>query len=100
ASPVDVNEELRRTIPAVRRLAGIGLPVSVDTMSSRVAAAALDAGAAMVNDVSGLRADPGMAPLVSRTGVPVVVMDWEDRYLPREVLQDPATFVVEGLMAA
>ncbi|TMJ12247.1 MAG: dihydropteroate synthase [Bacillati bacterium ANGP1] len=100
ASPVDVEEELRRTIPAVRRLAGIGLPVSVDTTYSRVAAAALDAGAVMVNDVSGLRADPGMAPLVSRTGVPVVVMDWEDRYLARDVLHDTATFLRERIRAA
>ena len=79
APAVEVAEELRRTIPAVRRLADIGLPVSVDTTSSEVAAAALDAGAVMVNDVSGLRRDSEMSRLVARAGVPVVIMDWDDR---------------------
>ncbi len=100
APPVKVEEELRRTIPAVRRLAGIGVPVSVDTFSARVAAAALDAGAGMVNDVSGLRADPSMAPLVSRTGVPVVVMDWDDRRGARDVVQETAAFLRGRIAAA
>jgi len=100
APPVEVEEELRRTIPAIRRLAGIGVPVSVDTFSARVAAAGLDAGAVMVNDVSGLRADPGMAPLVSRTGVPVVVMDWDDRRGARDVVQETAAFLRERIAAA
>jgi len=100
APPVDVEEELRRTIPAIRRLAGIGVPVSVDTFSARVAAAALDAGAAMVNDVSGLRADPEMASLVSRTGVPVVVMDWDDRRGARDVVQETAAFLSRRIAAA
>src|SRR5262249_5849536 len=65
APPVEVAEELRLAVPAVRRVAGAGLPVSIDTFSSRVAAAALDAGAVMVNDVSGLRRDPEMARLVA-----------------------------------
>jgi dihydropteroate synthase len=100
ASPVDVGEELRRTIPAVRRLAGVGVPVSVDTFSARVASAALDAGAVMVNDVSGLRADPGMAALVSRTGAPVVVMDWDDRFRARDVVHETAAFLRERIGAA
>lgn len=79
ASAVELAEELRRTIPAVRRLVRVGLPVSVDTTSSEVAAAALDEGAVMVNDVSGLRRDPEMPRLVARAGVPVVIMDWDDR---------------------
>jgi len=79
AAPVDTAEEIRRTIPAIRRLAEAGIPVSVDTTSAAVAAAALDAGAGMVNDVSALRADPEMGPLVARARVPVVLMDWDDR---------------------
>lgn len=100
APAVDVEEELRRTIPAIRRLAGIGVPLSVDTFSARVAAAALDAGAVMVNDVSGLRADPKMASLVSRTGVPVVVMDWDDRSGARDVVAETAAFLRRRIAAA
>lgn len=100
APAVDVEEELRRTIPAIRRLAGIGVPISVDTFSARVAAAALDAGAVMVNDVSGLRADPKMASLVSRTGVPVVVMDWDDRSGARDVVAETAAFLRRRIAAA
>ncbi len=100
APAVDVEEELRRTIPAIRRLAGIGVPLSVDTFSARVAAAALDAGAVMVNDVSGLRADAEMASLVSRTGVPVVVMDWDDRRGARDVVQETAAFLRRRIGAA
>ncbi len=79
APPVAVDEELRRTIPAVRRLAALGLPISVDTFTAAVAGAAIEAGAVMVNDVSGLRRDPGMGALVARAGVPVVLMDGDDR---------------------
>lgn len=99
APPVDVDEELGRTIPAIRRLARIGLPLSVDTFSARVAAAALDAGAVMINDVSGLRGDPGMAAVVSRAGVPVVIMDWDDRWEARDVVQETVTFL-RGRVAA
>jgi dihydropteroate synthase len=99
AVPVEETEEARRTIPTVRRLAASGIPVSVDTISARVAAAALDAGAVMVNDVSGLR-DPGMAPLVARAGVPVVVMDWNDRSDAPDVLAATAAYLRERIVAA
>ncbi|KRE60887.1 dihydropteroate synthase [Nostocoides sp. Soil756] len=68
-------EELRRVLPVVEALAELG-PVSVDTMRSGVAAAALDAGATLVNDVSGGLADPEMVPLVAEREVPLVVMHW------------------------
>ncbi|GAA6524815.1 dihydropteroate synthase [Intrasporangium sp. DVR] len=71
-----VEEELRRVLPVVRDLAGQGAVVSVDTMRAEVAAAALDAGAGIVNDVSGGLADPEMVPLVVRAGVPYVAMHW------------------------
>lgn len=100
APAVEVAEELRRTIPAVRRLAGVGLPLSVDTMSSRVAAAALDAGAVMVNDLSGLRADPEMSNLVARAGVPLVIMDWDDRKDVPDVVASTLEFLRERLALA
>ena len=100
APAVEVGEELRRIIPALRRLAGIGVPLSVDTFSARVAAAALDAGAAMVNDVSALREDPEMAPLLARAGVPVVLMDWNVRHAAVDVIADTLAFLRTRIAAA
>ena len=70
------EEELRRVLPVVRGLAEGGALVSVDTMRADVAEAAVDAGARIINDVSGGRADPGMVRVAARTGVPFVVMHW------------------------
>ena len=72
--PVDI--ELTRVLPVVRELAAAGVFVSIDTMRAEVAAAALAAGAAMVNDVSGGLADPEMAMVVADTGIPYVAMHW------------------------
>ncbi|MFJ6384551.1 dihydropteroate synthase [Kitasatospora sp. NPDC092039] len=69
-------EELRRVIPVVRELADAGVTVSVDTMRASVAERAVEAGAAIVNDVSGGLADPAMARVVAETGAPFVVMHW------------------------
>jgi dihydropteroate synthase len=76
ADRVPVEEELRRVLPVVRELAAVGALVSIDTMRAPVAEAALDSGAAVVNDVSGGRADPAMVPLVAASRVPYVVMHW------------------------
>lgn len=73
---VDRNDEARRVIPLVRALAEDGVTVSVDTMRSSVAAGALEAGAEIINDVSGGLADPGMLPVVADHGCPVVLMHW------------------------
>ncbi|MGW0132919.1 dihydropteroate synthase [Streptomyces sp. NPDC003299] len=70
------EEELRRVLPVVRRLAAAGAVVSVDTMRAEVAARALEAGARLVNDVSGGLADPAMLPLMARADTPYVVMHW------------------------
>ncbi len=69
------QEELRRVLPVVAGLSELA-PVSVDTMRASVAAAALDAGATLVNDVSGGLADPEMGPLVAERGVPFIAMHW------------------------
>lgn len=76
ADRVDEQEELRRVGPVVSELAAAGLVVSVDTMRAAVAEQALAAGARLVNDVSGGRADPGMTRLVAAARVPYVVMHW------------------------
>lgn len=70
------DEELRRVLPVVRELVGLGVPISVDTMRSRVAAAAIEAGATVVNDVSGGADDPDMARLIAESGVTYVAMHW------------------------
>lgn len=75
ARPVPLNEELHRVLPVVEALVGeAGAVVSVDTMKSEVAHRALQAGAAMINDVSALRADPEMAAVVAEHKSPAVLM--------------------------
>jgi len=76
AQRVDEATELARVLPVVRALAAEGVTVSVDTMRSAVARQALDAGAVIVNDVSGGRADPGMIPVMAESEAPVVLMHW------------------------
>jgi dihydropteroate synthase len=68
--------ETARVLPVVKELAGHGITVSIDTMHADVARAALENGAGIVNDVSGGRADPAMAPLLAEAGVPWVLMHW------------------------
>ncbi|CAM4060613.1 dihydropteroate synthase [Janibacter anophelis] len=70
------QEELRRVVPVVEALAAQGVIVSVDTMRASVAEAALAAGGAIINDVSGGLADPQMPALVAASGAPFVVMHW------------------------
>ncbi|MEZ0077022.1 dihydropteroate synthase [Planotetraspora sp. GP83] len=76
AARVSLEEELRRVEPVIRALAQEGVTVSVDTMRAEVAEVAVEAGAKLVNDVSGGLADPAMPRVVAATGVPYVVMHW------------------------
>src|SRR5450756_1828462 len=83
------EEELRRVIPVIRELSRSGARISVDTMRASVAAQAVQAGASIVNDVSGGLADPEMARVVAAAGVPVVVMHWRGH---SDLMQDHATY--------
>lgn len=75
AQPVSESEELRRLIPVVREVCRrVAVPVSVDTTKAGVARAALDAGAAIVNDISACQADPAMLPVVADAGAGLVLM--------------------------
>ncbi len=75
SEPVNAEEEKSRVLPAVRAIAAeLSLPISIDTYKAEVAEAALDAGAHLINDVWGLKADPDMASLAARRGVPVILM--------------------------
>jgi dihydropteroate synthase len=76
ATRIDPRAEVDRVLPVVKELAAQGITVSIDTMHADVAGAALRNGAQIVNDVSGGRADPAMAPLLAEAGVPWVLMHW------------------------
>lgn len=76
ASRVEPSVEAARVAPVIRELVAAGVPVSVDTMRAEVASAALEAGASIVNDVSGGLADPAMASVVASARVPYVLMHW------------------------
>ncbi len=75
AAPVSAEEELRRILPVIRGLRSkVDTPISVDTTKASVARAALDEGADIVNDISALRFDAGMASVVARSGAAVILM--------------------------
>jgi dihydropteroate synthase len=76
ADRVDADEECRRVVPVIRELTAAGVRTSVDTTRAEVAEAAISAGAALVNDVSGGLADKNMAELVAECGIPWVLMHW------------------------
>jgi dihydropteroate synthase len=107
SDPVSMDEELARVIPVIERLAPqVGVPLSIDTRKAGVAAAALRAGAAFVNDVTAL-GDPGMAELVAGAGVPVCLMHMqgEPKTMQREpryadVVAEVCAFLAERAAAA
>lgn len=86
SDPVDTGIELERVVTVVRTLSASGIAVSVDTSKPEVAAAALEAGAEVVNDVTGL-GDPSMRELVEMSGSGVVVMHMQGT--PRDMQADP-----------
>ncbi|MFL5832470.1 MAG: dihydropteroate synthase [Solirubrobacterales bacterium] len=107
AEPVAAEEEMERVVPVIEGLRRLDCEISVDTSKAAVAAAALDAGATIVNDVTALRGDPGMAPLCADRGATVVLMHMlgEPRTMqegPRygDVVAEVRAFLAERLAAA
>jgi len=87
AAPVDEAEELRRVLPVIETLARqVNIPISIDTYKAGVAAAALEAGAHLVNDVWGLRMDPNMAAVCAEKNAAVILM--HNRSQPRDAVQE------------
>lgn len=87
SSPVDAQTEMQRILPVVEGLAArVPLPVSVDTSKAVVAAAAIQAGACVVNDVWGLRLDPDLAAVIAQAHAPVVLM--HNRSHPKDASQE------------
>ncbi len=85
---VSAAEELARLLPVLEALRGeLKIPISVDTQKAAVAELAIGAGAAIINDVSGLRSDPKLAEVVARHGVPIVLMHM--RGTPRTMQKMP-----------
>jgi dihydropteroate synthase len=88
SEPIPLEEELRRVLPVIERVrAQIPVPISIDSYKSRVAQAALDAGANIINDISALRFDPDMVPLARDAGVPVILMHMQGT--PRDMQSHP-----------
>ena len=87
SDPVPSDEEIRRIVPVIRELSSVSdIPISVDTMKTEVAEAALDAGADIINDVNGMRSE-GMARLISSAGVPVIIMHMKG--MPKTMQLEP-----------
>lgn len=89
ADPVDQDEELRRLLPVVTEVCRrIAVPVSIDTTKSHVARVALDAGAAIINDISALRFDPRMGEVVAEAGAGLILMHMQGR--PKTMQREPS----------
>jgi len=96
---ISLDEELRRVMPVVEELAErAGVPVSIDTTKAEVARRALDAGCAMVNEISAMRLDPEMLPLVVERGVPFCLMHMQG--MPKDMQENPHYDDVVGEIAA
>ena len=101
AEPVSADQELGRLRPVLAEIIALGVPVSIDSMKSAVVAYALDAGAAMANDVWGLQRDAGMASLLAARGSPIIVMHNRDRIeADIDIMQDIAGFFTRSLEIA
>jgi dihydropteroate synthase len=102
ADLVSASEELRRVLPVLEGLAGAGARLSIDTSKARVAAAALDAGATIVNDVTALRGDPKMAALVAERGCDCCLMHMlgEPRTMQRAPAYEDVVADVKAFLAA
>ena len=89
SDPVSLEEELRRTLPVIESVASkVKVPISIDTYKANVARRALDAGASIVNDISGLMYDPEMPAVIARCSVPVVIMHIKGS--PKDMQKDPS----------
>ena len=101
AAEVSPEDEARRVVPVIQRMAGVlRIPISVDTFRAEVARQALDAGAAMINDVWGLQRDPALARLAAKAGVPIILMHNQQGYAYGDLLAEVAAMVRMSVQAA
>jgi dihydropteroate synthase len=98
AGPVSLDDEIARLSPVFRHLIELGAPVSIDTMKAKVAAWALEQGAAVLNDVWGLQRDPAMARVAAEHGAPVIVMHNREQPDPAiDIMTDIEAFLMRSL---
>jgi dihydropteroate synthase len=98
AQPIPAEQELERLRPVLAEVISLGVPVSIDSMKASVVAFALEAGAAIVNDVWGLQRDSAMAGLVAARNVPVIIMHNRDSADPDiDIMKDIAAFFERSL---
>jgi len=102
STPISVDEELRRGIPVLEKLScEVSVPLSVDTYKYEVARRALDAGAQMLNDIWGLKADPKLAELAAERGIPIVLMSNQrnepEQYIVPAVIADLKSAIDKAL---
>jgi dihydropteroate synthase len=101
AVAVSLQEERARLAPILPAVVALGVPISIDTMKAAIAAWALDAGAAIVNDVWGLQRDADMARVVARHGAPVIIMHNRDAADPDiDIIKDVTEFFSRSLEIA
>jgi len=108
SDPVPLEEELRRVLPVVERLVReLKVPISVDTYKAEVARQALERGATLINDITGLRGDPRMPEVVARFGCPVVVMhikgtpkNMQENPTYEDVVAEVKEYLLEGIRLA
>ena len=108
SDPVTAQEEIERVVPVIQRLSKeVEVPISIDTTKSEVAQAALDAGAGMINDISGLHWDRGLAELAADYKVPMVIMHtrgkpktMQENVHYRSVVSEILRYLREGIEVA
>jgi dihydropteroate synthase len=101
AAPVSDDDELRRVIPVIERLAGeVSLPLSIDTYKSEVARQALSAGAQMINDIWGLKHDPRLAELAAEWKVPLILMSNQRGRACQDIIPEVVSDLRAGMALA
>ncbi|MBK9707580.1 MAG: dihydropteroate synthase [Acidobacteria bacterium] len=101
SEPVTIDEELDRVLPVIRRMRGnLHIPISIDTTKGPVAAQAIDSGAEIINDISGLRFDPSIAGIAAKTGASLILM--HSRGTPADMqklppVEDVLSEIIAGL---
>ena len=101
SEPVPEDEEISRVMPVIEKLAKrLSIPISIDTMKATVARRALEAGAAMINDISALRFDPDMAAVAKAFDTPVVLMHMlgEPKTMQKSPSYDDLIFEIRGFL--
>lgn len=99
--PVPVEEEIRRVIPVINKLKEeIEVPLSIDTYKAETAAAAIEAGAEIINDIWGAKKDPNMASVAARYDVPVILMHNRDNMNYDDLIEDMVSDLQESIAIA